>query len=525
MSTINLEICSKYRSRTLYPNQFNMGVEIQKQRNYNNMNNEVILDSIPIHSFKGLGEIKGSFVGGTTKEPILFNNENEKQNYDYTGCTLKSSNESSLITNYNNNTGKCILSSPLSQITGNFSIQSPNTNELYIPFGSKINNKYYNHYLENTSIEDNIENRYTKIISYNSVTQIVTLEDEKKWNNTTSRFRIRKEKPFIQNKNKINDNQIILGCTKLKLTNNGTHTYKVNEEIVLTPYGIKIKILSIKDNKNIANFEIINPGNIQEEETNDIVKHNLPNGAQFKIVTKENILPVNKDNLLGSMSDINKNCILYNNIIEKENNNLPVRFNTVSSVFLDTEKTGCYRIKKIFTDKDKYFILLNNSNSIVEIKEWELHFISMKNHIYHLNYYKNIKHNICYNIKLLKLILPNVKLQNGGYITDYSHVYVSLESNEISNTNKIISNNPHSKNAIFRVSIVDSYKSNHINKFICLRSDMKQIIQFNFNSDIRIKVFLENGEEIATLQKDTLPPWKPDPLLQMNVLFELIPVS
>ena len=130
------------------------------------------------------------------------------------------------------------------------------------------------------------------------------------------------------------------------------------------------------------------------------------------------------------------------------------------------------------------------------------------------------------NMKLTSLIIPNVTLDNkiSGHLNDLSFLYVQI-NNESSSENikgKLLSNNPQSLNALFKVSINNIFNKKN-KKFVCLKGD-DQFHKINFTTlnNIHIKVYCPNGELLKLSKSDTILPQPIDPELQMNVLFEII---
>jgi hypothetical protein len=133
---------------------------------------------------------------------------------------------------------------------------------------------------------------------------------------------------------------------------------------------------------------------------------------------------------------------------------------------------------------------------------------------------------VCYQICLVKLILPNVTLRNGigGKISFYPYIYVELR-NETSPSggqkNIIYSNNPNSTTATFLVPI-DNMPSPIISKFIHVSGNgTRQTIKFKPNDNLSFRVFLSNGEDFVTIAPDNAPPELPNPYLQITALFDI----
>jgi hypothetical protein len=89
----------------------------------------------------------------------------------------------------------------------------------------------------------------------------------------------------------------------------------------------------------------------------------------------------------------------------------------------------------------------------------------------------------------------------------------------------IFSNNPNSTRCIFRCS-VNQIANPESQEFVTLTGDnMTQTIRFRFDANMYFKVTLAStGEIFETENYDSIPPAKPKSNLQINALFEFIPV-
>lgn len=126
---------------------------------------------------------------------------------------------------------------------------------------------------------------------------------------------------------------------------------------------------------------------------------------------------------------------------------------------------------------------------------------------------------VAYEISLLQLVLPNLILETGSYISFYPYVYVefSVSNQRLSQT--IYSNNPNSNKAIFLVPIRDiKYKTQ--TPFIKLRGgSMVQTVKFKPNDSLRFSVYLPNGKLFKTIPYDYYSPSDPNPFVQINAVF------
>lgn len=131
--------------------------------------------------------------------------------------------------------------------------------------------------------------------------------------------------------------------------------------------------------------------------------------------------------------------------------------------------------------------------------------------------------NVCYEMSIINLTLPNKELLTGSSIAFYPFVYVEIENaTSISKApNTIISNNPPSSKALFTVPI-PQVNNPEVQKFVTLTESDTQIVKFKPNDSIKFSVYLPNGSPFQTLLPDILSPYAPDSSLQIQAVFNLV---
>lgn len=138
----------------------------------------------------------------------------------------------------------------------------------------------------------------------------------------------------------------------------------------------------------------------------------------------------------------------------------------------------------------------------------------------------SIDQTTCYSVGLVSLILPNVLLKTGSRISFYPYVYVQLSNATSPNkasTEIIYSNNPNSTRALF-IAPVNQILNPEENTFLTLYGageGMPQLIKFKPNDNFIFSVYLPDGSPFETLDIDTLPPYQPNPSLQIDAVFSL----
>jgi hypothetical protein len=130
---------------------------------------------------------------------------------------------------------------------------------------------------------------------------------------------------------------------------------------------------------------------------------------------------------------------------------------------------------------------------------------------------------VCYEIKLLNLILPNLVLKSGkgGRIAFYPYVYVILSNTpKMGNSiNTIYSNNPNSTEVLFRAPVYD-ISSPLVSSYVNLDGDgMVQTIKFRPNESLFFSVVLPDGQIFETVLQDTVNPAPPNPYVQISAAF------
>ena len=131
---------------------------------------------------------------------------------------------------------------------------------------------------------------------------------------------------------------------------------------------------------------------------------------------------------------------------------------------------------------------------------------------------------VCYEIKLVNLVLPNITLVTGGRIAFYPYVYIELQnisSSSAGNKHVIYSNNPNATRMLFRAAISD-ISNPLLSPFIKIDADgMVQTVKFKPNDNFKFAVYLPNGTPFQTVLQDSVSPEEPNILVQISALFEL----
>jgi hypothetical protein len=156
----------------------------------------------------------------------------------------------------------------------------------------------------------------------------------------------------------------------------------------------------------------------------------------------------------------------------------------------------------------------------------------------------NMNQPVCYMVRLVHISIPFVvrsytdasgtefderailDVGRGGTIDQYPFFYVCLYSDiHKDNMQSLISNNPNSNAAVFRVPVSSGDTPGPkkiMSQTTFTRCDMCPVIKFLPNETFHFSVLLPNGEALSFRQKDTVSPAAPNEKLQISAVFELV---
>lgn len=137
----------------------------------------------------------------------------------------------------------------------------------------------------------------------------------------------------------------------------------------------------------------------------------------------------------------------------------------------------------------------------------------------------SVTQEVCYEVELLNLILPNIRLQSGrgGRPAFYPYMYVELQqisaASAGANKGLIYSNNPNAYKMMYRVPMDDT-PAPLISTFIKVDGDgMTHTVKFKPTDSFRFSVYHAGGELFKTVQQDYYSPSEPNPLVQISACF------
>ena len=127
-----------------------------------------------------------------------------------------------------------------------------------------------------------------------------------------------------------------------------------------------------------------------------------------------------------------------------------------------------------------------------------------------------------YELELLWLSVPNQILDvgYGGTLDRYPYIYCSLYTGITNTTQQVLySNNPYTSKVIFKVPVNEYFGDT---SFITLKdSKAKQTIYFDPSQDLFFELSLPDGTVISFNEFDNMPPYPPNPFLQINLLVSM----
>lgn len=134
---------------------------------------------------------------------------------------------------------------------------------------------------------------------------------------------------------------------------------------------------------------------------------------------------------------------------------------------------------------------------------------------------------VCHDVQLLSLHIPNLPLalHPGGYLVNYPYLLVELinVSGATTTTNVFYTNDPNVRKALFICPVLD-IASPEFSSFTKLSGPgINQTIKFKLNDTFRLVIRTPYGQPLTFTTSDTLPPYEPDPRLQISALFSVTP--
>jgi hypothetical protein len=125
---------------------------------------------------------------------------------------------------------------------------------------------------------------------------------------------------------------------------------------------------------------------------------------------------------------------------------------------------------------------------------------------------------------LCEFIIPGNQVISGfpgGTIGTYPYIYVEFEISENPTLNVLVSNNPNSNKAMFKVPVANDFNTT----FYRLSSCVSPTVKFKPTDTFTIRVKSPNGKLLEWATSDTKSPFPPNPSLQVSMTIRAIPVG
>lgn len=130
----------------------------------------------------------------------------------------------------------------------------------------------------------------------------------------------------------------------------------------------------------------------------------------------------------------------------------------------------------------------------------------------------------CYNLDLCDMLISNSQVvygHPGGAVSTYPYLYLEIQAESQKTNNVLVSNNPNSSKALFKIPTA----SDMITSFINLRSCTSQTIKFKPDDTFSFRFLRPDGQELRWVTNDTQPPFAPDPTIQLSFTIRFCPVN
>lgn len=554
MTTQYIELVSNYRNRTLYPSPAEFIVELSQTGQSQALNAKDPVSSVaPVETWNSsFNEASGATTvaitgvatnNSTSDSLVLLINASAGElrtikNY-YNGAILILTDGISTvrtrILSYSLVTATQAeivvvsgVSLNLTSVTG--TIQNPTNNtataiepKIFIPSGVSGNNFYRDYYVGYLSSSNTYT--YRKIVYYDGTTHLATLKSATptSWLLTNGNFIIRKMLPTNNGTTVAMNNVASVGTTTTSALANGlwlqlanTASGNSNEYA-----GGFIRILAPVP---VAPFSTnVAPYN----ETKRITKYIAGDGTFRAINNLSNTFSLdwNASSIDGFyVGAIIKNVTTgeYRQIASYSGS---TRSGTVAVNWGGGVPGNVWNMRTVMIS-DAFSVALSTAT------EYEIEQFTRDNYnpFAYSGSMISVSQEICYEVELVNLILPNITLESGrgGRAIFYPFLYVELQCVSSPGSgvlNMIYSNNPNATKALFR-AVVDDTTQPTASPFIKIDSDGQvQTVKFKPNTALKFRIFHSDGQLFKTVEPDFYSPIEPNPLVQISALFSFKRVS
>lgn len=528
-----IELDSTYRNRNLYPQPADFVVDISQSGVKSRVQaQDVVSDAAPVllwnNSFQeNASDIQvaftlnpGFFPRYRTQDIFeLFTTGGNARSIEgfYAGALAESSTVVRRILDYQNSliyldinfpslatstTGIIVNPTPLATNTASSVIK------FYIPNSSFIDNFYVGYYIQNLN-----NGEYHLITEYDGTTHLATLDSATTtdWSTAAAantNYAIRKELPTNRgNLLGVSSNGKVL---QLALTANSiTDSYIGSYVHMLHPFPTAGGGFSTE----------VPPYN----ETRRIVRYITSNGRFTAISAGTNTFTLSPTSSI--VDDYYVDCFITN-ITTGETRQIAT-YNGSTHSGTVTANWGVGAVGNFWSIRTAFLESAFSTDPVVgvtDLYEIEQYTYDNSNPFNYTGSLVSVSEEVCCEIKLLNLIIPNLTLASdrGGRPAFYPYFYVLFEPKGTSGgqqKNILMSNSPAAVSKLFRCP-ADDTPTPLISTFIKIDGDNTvQTIKFKPTQGFHFAVYNPDGSLFETVEQDTSPPEEPNPNVQISACF------
>lgn len=485
-----LECNSTYRNRIQYPNQASFVIPFGNSNSDPFNTTDIITEGPVLYLWKG--------------------------GQGYTGSTGTYSGTGGYVSEGTFKTGSTDAYPLLSQTTGNPILP------ITLGTSSATTLAYYPNYYLGYGIADVNKNQTRLIMSYEPTTAGITNNIAFDGSNAGDRYVI--YDPSQSSQSLIHLQTIdALYHPIVSTVNAFTNFYIIDETLSLGNTICYRKIIAYDNTTQLATLESPFPSNWQSTDVYTL-RQTLPTEVWSiqSAASAGNFQEVSLPPGASSVDDFYKNRFLYKIPLTGTGASTAITSTAVNDFYFVAGYTGASRtavIKPMYSNYLSNALVPNNVVNIVNFKA------NSEQPLLYSGSLVSQQEDRNYEIAIVDIVFPNVNMSTGPRVVQYPYVYVSLESVSSSsggmNNSIMYSNNPYSRRAMFMVTITDTTIP-QITPFLKTDSGSSAVtMKFKPNDSLKFTMWLPDGSLYKTQLDDSLPPYPPNPLLQITCVFSL----
>jgi hypothetical protein len=408
-----------------------------------------------------------------------------------------------------------IIGDPTIYITGSYTKSNP---QIFIPYGEDIENFYIN-----STIQDVYTGFSRRIVAYSAITHCATLEyDGGFFNYTVDKNRnyvLRTTPPILSG----NSNQLLQGVNGIWL---GLQPNASNIDGIYTGDFLRIATSSITN--------VVKSGQPPTAPTDEVRR--IKKYIALSTVSPVPIVSGTNTFTLGSNASRTANYYVgaFLQVTNSSNPEYAYQIATYNSTTLTGTTTtnfsfnepigGTIEIRSVQLERPfsaPPSIEAQGQGAITEVMQFTR---DNWNPFSYSGSTFSSDQEVCYEMRLENLILPNVVLNvgRGGRVVFYPHVYVEMTEITAPTLGRLYSNNPYTNKVLFRM-IVSDMTDPLISPFVRFKTDgMVQTIKCKPNSNFHFAVRMPDGGQVFSVAAtEDFSPRIPNALIQITAMFSL----